>query len=127
MAQKFLTLGSRELYNLDYNHSDSPNGGGANLSALLADANAMFTEIYTLGSLTLALRFPTQVIDLVAEMVYTLTTTLTEEPCSIMVLDSSGNLITDSLQISLSMATGVCVLSIYSSVNIAGTKIKILY
>jgi len=61
MAQKFLTLGSRELYNLDYNHSDSPNGGGANLSALLADANAMFTEIYTLGSLTLALRFPTLV------------------------------------------------------------------
>jgi hypothetical protein len=97
MGQKLLTLGSRELYNLDYTLSDSPNGGGNNLALLLANANDMFSEIYTAGTLTLARRFTTQVVSLVAESVYTLTTTLTEEPCSIMILDSAGNLITDTL------------------------------
>ena len=72
-------------------------------------------------------KLPTQVINLVAESTYTLTTTLTEDPISIMILDSSGNLITDSLTVSYSMATGVCVLSIYSSANLVGTKVKIIY
>jgi hypothetical protein len=51
MSQKLLNLNTRKLYSIDYALSPLPNGGGANLTALIADLNAMFSEIYTDGSL----------------------------------------------------------------------------
>ena len=59
----------------------------------------------------------------------TVTTSLSgyTEPFSIMILDSSGNLITDSLNVSMTVTGGVWVFTVYSSDAFTAAKLKILY
>jgi hypothetical protein len=66
-------------------------------------------------------------INLSAGVVTQKTTTVTTEPYSILLLDASDNVITDSVIISLTIAGGFYVLNIYSADAITGVKLKILY
>jgi hypothetical protein len=46
MSQKLLNLNTRKLYSIDYALSPLPNGGGANLTALIADIEVT-TPVYS--------------------------------------------------------------------------------
>lgn len=56
-----------------------------------------------------------------------ITTTLTAEPSSVMILDSEGNIITHLLEITMSLVGGVYVLDIYSVEDVTSGKLKIIY
>lgn len=66
-------------------------------------------------------------VNLVGLAVTQLITTVTTYPYSIMVCDASDNLITDLLQIRLSVSGGFYVLNIYSVDDLVGVKVKIIY
>ena len=72
-------------------------------------------------------KYPLQTINLVAATPNVVTTTLTSEPYSIMVLDSSGNEITASVEILVEFTGGVYVVTLESSESLNGVKLKILY
>ncbi len=55
------------------------------------------------------------------------TTTLTDEPISIMILDSEGRVITSLLEITMSLVGEVYVLDIYSVEDVTNGKLKIIY
>ena len=73
------------------------------------------------------MKYPIQTINLVAATPKVVTTTLTSEPYSIMVLDSSGNEITASVEILVEFTGGVYVVTLTSASNENGVKLKILY
>ncbi len=56
-----------------------------------------------------------------------ITTTLTAEPFSVMILDSEGGVITHLLEIVISLVGGVYVLDIYSVEDVTNGKLKIIY
>jgi len=66
-------------------------------------------------------------MNLSAGAVSTHTTTITTEPYSINILDSSDNDITESLDISWTMPALVYVLNVYYTKALSNVKIKILY
>jgi hypothetical protein len=72
-------------------------------------------------------KYPLQTINLVAATPYPVTTTLTTEPYSIMVLDSAGNEITAAIEILFEFTGGVYVVTMEYSENLSGVKLKILY
>lgn len=72
-------------------------------------------------------KYPLQTINLVAATPNVTTTTLTTEPYSIMLLDSSGNEITATVEILVELTGGVYVVTVTSSENLSGVKLKILY
>ena len=73
------------------------------------------------------MKYPLQTINLVAATPYIVTTTLTAEPYSIMLLDSDGVEITSSVEILVEFTGGVYVVTIESSDSLTGVKLKILY
>ena len=73
------------------------------------------------------MKYPLQTINLVAATPKVVTTTLTTEPYSIMVLDSSGNEITATVEILVEFTGGVYVVTLESSESLNGVKLKILY
>jgi len=73
------------------------------------------------------MKYPIQTINLVAATPKVVTTTLTSEPYSIMVLDASGNEITASIEILVEFTGGVYVVTLESSESLNGVKLKILY
>jgi hypothetical protein len=68
-----------------------------------------------------------QVINLSAGATTDITTALTNEPYSVMLLDSSGVDITGDVQITIALSGGVYHIYIYSVDAIVGVKLKILY
>lgn len=57
----------------------------------------------------------------------TITTTITQVPYTITIWDSDGNSIGGGMTISYSMATGVCVLTIYTTDEVADAVIRLTY
>jgi hypothetical protein len=71
-----------------------------------------------------------QTVNLTGGVVNDITTTLAtgSEPYSVMILDSSGNEISDpDLQVTITLSGGLYHLLIYSSDSLTGVKLKILY
>ena len=73
------------------------------------------------------MKYPSQTINLVAATPKVVTTTLTSEPYSIMILDSSGVEITSTVEILVEFTGGVYVITIESSESLSNVKLKILY
>ena len=91
--------------------------------------NTMFTEIYATlgGGVGDSLKY-SKTFDLSAGVVTRVTTTLTTEPYSVMVLDSTGKIIGPHLiDIQILLVGGVYVLDIYSADLIENLKLKIIY
>lgn len=92
--------------------------------------NAMFTELYaSLGSGGVgdSMKY-SQTINLTAGVETRVTTTLTTEPYSVMVLDASGSIIGPHLiDMQMSLVGGVYVFDIYSADALSNAKLKIIY
>ena len=79
------------------------------------------------GISTAISKYPLQTLNLVAATPNVVTTTLTTEPYSIMVLDASGKEITATVEILVEFTGGVYVVTLESSESLSGVKLKILY
>jgi hypothetical protein len=112
----------RKVINVDIINEDTSGAGvtieGVRFSGGTFDGQGIGTAIS---------KYPLQTINLVAATPYPVTTTLTTEPYSIMVLDSAGNEITASVEILVEFTGGVYVVTLESSENLSGVKLKILY
>ena len=103
-------------------------------SAIYANLNAMFTEIYAAlasvgpgGGSGDANKYQ-QTINLGGGGMTRITTPITTEPYSVMLLDSGGKIIGPHLvDIQLGLIGGVYVLDIYSSDVLLDLKLKITY
>jgi len=85
--------------------------------------NSMFTELYAamVGKYT-------QTFNLLAGENTVITTTLTSEPYSILILNSSGKPITNIIQtVSMAFTGGVYVFTFYSTDALNNVKLKITY
>ena len=95
-----------------------------------ANLNAMFAELYEAlegsGGGGTAGQY-TQTTTLSTGVVTRVTTTLTTQPYSVMILDSLGNIITHTLQVKILLVGDVYVLDIYSSETLSNVKINIVY
>ena len=101
-------------------------------SAIYASLNAMFTEIYaalaSVGSGSGDTTKYEQTINLGGGGMTRITTPITTEPYSVMLLDSGGKIIGPHLvDIQLGLIGGVYVLDIYSSDVLLDLKLKITY
>lgn len=101
-------------------------------SAIYANLNAMFTEIYaalaSVGSGSGDANKYQQTINLGGGGMTRITTPITTEPYSVMLLDSGGKIIGPHLvDIQLGLIGGVYVLDIYSSDVLLDLKLKITY
>lgn len=101
-------------------------------SAIYANLNAMFAEIYaalaSVGSGSGDANKYQQTINLGGGGVTRITTPITTEPYSVMLLDSTGKIIGPHLvDMQLSLVGGVYVLDIYSADVLLDLKLKITY
>lgn len=101
-------------------------------SAIYASLNAMFTEIYaalaSVGSGSGDANKYQQTINLGGGGVTRITTPITTEPYSVMLLDSGGKIIGPHLvDIQIGLIGGVYVLDIYSADVLLDLKLKITY
>lgn len=118
------------------NHSGDVTGSGAlTLATINANVgtfnNATITvdgkgRITAASSGTIVAKY-SGTVNLGANVTTQKITTVTTEPYSILILDALDNVITDTLQIALSIVGGFYALDIYSSDALNGVKIKILY
>lgn len=118
------------------NHSGDATGSGAlTLATVNANVGTFVNATVTVNAkgLTTAVANGTVIskysgtVNLGAGVVTQKVTTVTTEPYSIMLLDALDNLITDSLQIALTVVGGFYALDIYSVDAMVGVKIKIIY
>lgn len=73
------------------------------------------------------MKYPLETVNLSAGENTVVTTTLTNEPYSVELIDSSGNIITEGISKNIALSGGVYVVTLYSVDALSNVKLKIIY